>query len=537
MRFPTSKRTAAAVAALLALTSPISADDSSQITTTEKSNITNAKSTIFGSSFSATCGCTLLSIYSFFGESEVFYSGSSTYASETQGQFWSQTLWTTPKCVFVPRTAKDVAKGVFIATLCRSEFGVRGGGHMVVPGYASTNDGILFGLSNFTSISLSADKTSVFVGPGLRWGQVYTFLQSEGLYVLGGRVAHVGVPGLLLGGGLNFFSNKYGFAMDNVKSYEVVLADATIVTASPTEHEDLFWALHGGANNFGIVTKFELKTHLINKMYAGFATFTGEANFEKFYSAIANFTNSGYDAKGAGLVPVTGWAPNSPPLGYHVFTHEGSDSNPAIFQEFDQITYDTADFAIRDPPVISQMLDDAGLMSATRHAFRVQASIASYEALKIADNTFFEYCNNLASLGITSMTFVGLVAQPIQNTTIEVAANNGAGGNSFGLSANDNYIWYVINLNWDDPAEDGPINTWLENMGNAMSKAFHDQNLVGNNGREFVYMNDAQAGQDAFASYGDAERQRLIEIRQQYDPDGKVFGKNGLCKGGFKLPV
>ncbi|KAF8461972.1 hypothetical protein BDZ91DRAFT_699149 [Kalaharituber pfeilii] len=479
MRFPTSKRTAAAVAALLALTSPISADGSSQITTTEKSNITNAKSTIFGSSFSATCGCTLLSIYSFFGESEVFYSGSSTYASETQGQFWSQTLWTTPKCVFVPRTAKDVAKGVFIATLCRSEFGVRGGGHMVVPGYASTNDGILFGLSNFTSLSLSADKTSVFVGPGLRWGQVYTFLQSEGLYVLGGRLAHVGVPGLLLGGGLNFFSNKYGFAMDNVKSYEVVLADATIVTASPTEHEDLFWALHGGANNFGIVTKFELKTHPINKI----------------------------------------------------------DSNPAIFQEFDQITYDTTDFAIRDPPVISQMLDDAGLMSATRHAFRVQASIASYEALKIADNTFFEYCNNLASLGITSLTFVTLAAQPIQNTTIEVAVNNGAGGNSFGLSANDNYIWYVINLNWDDPAEDGPINMWLENMGNAMSKAFHDQNLVGNNGREFVYMNDAQAGQDAFASYGDAERQRLIEIRQHYDPDGKVFGKNGLCKGGFKLPV
>lgn len=39
--------------------------------------------------------------------------------------------------------------------------------------------------------------------------------------------------------------------MDNVISYEVVLPNATVVTASSTSYPDLFWGLKGGFNNFG----------------------------------------------------------------------------------------------------------------------------------------------------------------------------------------------------------------------------------------------------------------------------------------------
>jgi FAD/FMN-containing dehydrogenase len=56
---------------------------------------------------------------------------------------------------------------------------------------------------------------------------------------------------LTLGGGINYFGNKYGFTMDTVAAFEIVLSTGKVVTASATSHPDLFWALKGGLNNFG----------------------------------------------------------------------------------------------------------------------------------------------------------------------------------------------------------------------------------------------------------------------------------------------
>lgn len=43
-------------------------------------------------------------------------------------------------------------------------------------------------------------------------------------------------------------------------SYEVVLANGSIVTASSSSHPELWRVLKGGSNNFGIVTRFTLRT-------------------------------------------------------------------------------------------------------------------------------------------------------------------------------------------------------------------------------------------------------------------------------------
>lgn len=82
-------------------------------------------------------------------------------------------------------------------------------------------------------------------------------------------MAPVGVPGLVLGGGISFFSNELGWACDNVASYEVVTASGVVVTASPTLFPDLYWALRGGGNNFGVVTNFKLNAFPLEKMWGG----------------------------------------------------------------------------------------------------------------------------------------------------------------------------------------------------------------------------------------------------------------------------
>ena len=63
------------------------------------------------------------------------------------------------------------------------------------------------------------------------------------------------------GGGLSFLSTQYGWAANNIVSFEVVLANATVVTASNSSHVDLYQALKGGGNNYGIVTAYTMVAH------------------------------------------------------------------------------------------------------------------------------------------------------------------------------------------------------------------------------------------------------------------------------------
>lgn len=61
-------------------------------------------------------------------------------------------------------------------------------------------------------------------------------------------------------GGNSFYAAEHGLACDNVVNFQVVLASAAIVDANSKTNPDLFKALKGGSNNFGIVTRFDMKT-------------------------------------------------------------------------------------------------------------------------------------------------------------------------------------------------------------------------------------------------------------------------------------
>jgi len=106
------------------------------------------------------------------------------------------------------------------------------------------------------------------------------------------KMSPVGVPGLVLGGGISFFSNKLGWACDNVASYEVVTASGLVVTASPTQFPDLYWALRGGGGNFGIVTNFKLNAFPLGLMWGGQRIYT-ENNFPAVLDAIHSFATTG----------------------------------------------------------------------------------------------------------------------------------------------------------------------------------------------------------------------------------------------------
>ncbi len=116
------------------------------------------------------------------------------------------------------------------------------------------------------------------------------------------REASVGIAGLALTGGVTLFTARYGFACDQVVSYEVVLADGRIVTADATgEHPDLFKALKGGGNNFGVVTHFTMRAFPCSTIWGGGAMLP-KAIFPEAAEAIVDFTKRVPDDPDTNLV-------------------------------------------------------------------------------------------------------------------------------------------------------------------------------------------------------------------------------------------
>ena len=162
----------------------------------------------------------------------------------------------------------DVISAVNFAQEQKLLVAVRGTGHNVA-GFAVCDDGLVIDLSLMKGITVDRSARTVNVQSGCNWGEVNDALQPHGLAATGGFVSVTGVSGLTLGGGLGWLVRKYGLALDNLLSAEVVLADGRLLIASSRQNDDLFWAIRGGGGNFGVVTSFEFQAHPLATVLAG----------------------------------------------------------------------------------------------------------------------------------------------------------------------------------------------------------------------------------------------------------------------------
>ena len=145
---------------------------------------------------------------------------------------------------------------------------VRGGGHNG-PGFGTVEGGMVIDLSQMDGVEVDADRRIARVQGGATWGQVDAATHRFGLATPSGIISTTGVGGLTLGGGHGYLSRRHGLTIDNLVEAEMVLADGQIVTASESEHPDLFWAIRGGGGNFGIVTSFTFRLHPVANVFCG----------------------------------------------------------------------------------------------------------------------------------------------------------------------------------------------------------------------------------------------------------------------------
>jgi FAD/FMN-containing dehydrogenase len=162
----------------------------------------------------------------------------------------------------------DVVDAVKMARLLNYEVAVRGGGHNVA-GRATIDKGLLIDLSAMKGMHVDVHAKTVRAQGGVLWKELNRETQLHGLATTGGVVGTTGIAGLTLGGGLGWLMPKYGLALDNLRSAELVMADGRVVRASADEHADLFWAIRGGGGNFGIATSLEYNLHNVGPNITG----------------------------------------------------------------------------------------------------------------------------------------------------------------------------------------------------------------------------------------------------------------------------
>jgi FAD/FMN-containing dehydrogenase len=163
------------------------------------------------------------------------------------------------------RGAADVVDSVKLARELGLEVAIRGGGHNVA-GRATVDDGMMIDLSLMRSVHVDPDARTVRAEGGATWTDLNRETQLHGLAVTGGVVSTTGIAGLTLGGGLGWLMSKYGLALDNLRSVDLVTAEGRVLKASPEDHHDLFWAVRGGGGNFGIATSFEYRLFPVGPM-------------------------------------------------------------------------------------------------------------------------------------------------------------------------------------------------------------------------------------------------------------------------------
>ena len=106
------------------------------------------------------------------------------------------------------------------------------------------------------------------IGGGYTWKDVYPLAAEHDVVVVGGGTPTVGcLGGWMQGGGHGPASHEYGLGADQVLEAKVVLADGSIVIASPCSNSDIYFAIRGGGpGTYGVVVETTVKAHPNNKM-------------------------------------------------------------------------------------------------------------------------------------------------------------------------------------------------------------------------------------------------------------------------------
>ncbi|WP_435132295.1 FAD-binding oxidoreductase [Actinacidiphila sp. bgisy144] len=188
---------------------------------------------------------------------------------------WNGAVSARPGVIVRSADTAEVATAVRAARAFGVPLTVRGGGHDWA-GRALSDGGLTIDLSGLRRVTVDPGTRVAEVAGGATAADLVAAAQPFGLTAATGTAGSVGMAGLTLGGGYGPLSGRFGLALDNLLSAEVVLSDGSVVTAEAEREPELFWALRGGGGNFGAVTSMRVRLHAVPTLLSGMVLYPWE---------------------------------------------------------------------------------------------------------------------------------------------------------------------------------------------------------------------------------------------------------------------
>ncbi|KAF2121673.1 hypothetical protein BDV96DRAFT_594848 [Lophiotrema nucula] len=445
------------------------------------------------------------------------------FPNSTQYQQSQDSYYTTnerdvnPSCVFRPATTNDVARFVKLAvsndpgankpSLSKPLFAVRSGGHTLWQGAANAEGGVTVDMRSFDSFSLSADKKVASIGGGSDFAKVYPQVAAQNLTVIGGRVPGVSAGGFLSGGGKNFWSRRYGYGCDNIYGYEVVLASGEVVYASAGQHQDLWLALKGGSNNFGIITRYDLATHPLDLMWGGTTSlnFTSKA-LDAEAQAFSDIMRPENFDDAADVGVLLGFV-NGAFFLLNTMFYSAPVANPPLFKNFTTISGITAQDLSLSTVADRVLADGSVVPPSVPRSFELVYSFHNADA-KLYRQQMQIWQDQITKINKVDGLQIQYLLQPMPVTN---------GTNVLGLPAHDKSLamWVLTGL-WNNAADDAAVNKALQTIVDQSEGLLRKKGLS----LPFKYLNYADVTQNPISTYGKDNIARLWATSKKYDPKG-----------------
>jgi FAD/FMN-containing dehydrogenase len=405
-----------------------------------------------------------------------------------------------PALIAQCRGLADIVDAVNLARRLNLEVAVRGGGHNVA-GRATIDGGLMIDLALMKGIHVDLKARTARAQGGVTWAELNRETQLYGLATTGGVVSSTGIAGLTLGGGLGWLMSKYGLALDNLLSVDIVTAEGKILKASADEDADLFWAVRGGGGNFGVAACFEYRLHPVGPAVTGGLIaypFDRAREVLQFYREItaslpdeltvfAGLIHGPDGSKLAALVPC------------HCGPLDDGEAATRPLRQFDSPVIDT----VGPMPYcqLNAMLDQAyprGALNYWKSSFLAQLSDEAIDGM-------------IASFAECPTPMGQVLIEHFHGAATRVGSSDTA------FPHRTEGYNLVLLSEWMDHAATDRCIAWARDTYTAMGP------FVGS-GRYVNYLGDDEEGEPLAAAYG-PNYNRLRELKARYDPEN-IFHMN-----------